>query len=671
VLFERDREVRLPEERLYNYGTSDLDCIASKLFFSRFSEENCRMNEYYPALILVVGGVLRFVKRIVGGFSFMASVMLFCLSAAPVHSETFYEGQLRDLKSLNFAARAKAAYELGSICETKGGQTDCKKITAELERALQRESCEIAASDSCLVFRGIIWALTRCASVNGKISPVLLETLKTPVSAGARLELESDIGATIARLASGDTKKEGLDPVRQVIEVFRSDPNHIDKIATLFAASLQSVLDKCSTEDSSKSVERITSLINTLIDEKYYREPGKERLLLDHVKVALTASLARSLSQAKISDHIIAALCPSDALSDITRKLVDVLRCRLDLMAALSAGVDKGSGRQAEFLLRLLELPPLPDEGNQHAVEGGSGQGTNAKAGSSAPQEVNGRSNDPASPIPIHLAEANQRQNAMVELLLYFSQQKQASLEPLKKILFTDQMPFGSMAAIVREATRRLLLQGQTEMIQAMLEWKDAVRQDLTKPAVQSGFAEALHDVCSGDDRKTKGIRFLASNPGLVLLESAAQEPLFEDLVSILGCGDQEMRSASLAAIAAVLTEQQKQERMADYYNGHERHFLNAFFAASAIPAMRSDATFWAFAANLLAKINSSNVPKDRAWMLTDRLLDLWQAKPAEGKEALPSIPLWLRALNPKATANLKDLDQWKRWWQLNRYYLP
>jgi hypothetical protein len=158
----------------------------------------------------------------------------------------------------------------------------------------------------------------------------------------------------------------------------------------------------------------------------------------------------------------------------------------------------------------------------------------------------------------------------------------------------------------------------------------------------------------------------------LLLPATPGQDRLFGGLAELLGPAPLELRSAALKLVRLLFEKRLTND--SDFLSGADRHFVDALLVASREPALRHSPEFCSFAKVLLPRLKFANVPRDKAWLLTDLLLRWSQP---ELSAILPFDPAafavefdgWLRGLTVEGPEGpVATLDGWKKWWQVNKY---
>jgi len=566
------------------------------------------------------------------------------------------------LRADNPVVSGRAAIELASKCDSTAAKPQCDKISRELEGALAGKACLHAGSDWCEAIRQTAWALAHCAKATGRLSPKLFEMLKNPAYAGARPAVENSIAAGVLRAEAG-----GYDPVRHVIEAFKSEPNYVREVPIIFAAVVHQVLVP---EAGAPNPPSVGTWLSKLANKDIYPRKNEQDPLLAQVRLALASTIADKLQDPTMSSQVTKLLCEqcakgSGELSAETKQLVEVHSCRLKLIEGLTARIEAGGDTKAEQEFLLALLPTAESKGEQKVESAAK-----LRAGFVALLLQHGK-------IP----ETPSAGKSPDEQLKEFQEFRGRVLNAVLNVA-----PHEDQFEIIRSAVQKAVSQNETTLLKTLWDQKGQKATDpLWKEAVQRGFADALlyEDL---DDAKIMGaLSFLETHTAVVLAEGTGRNNLLERLVRFLRSGPkEELKQASLAVLVKV---QEGLPVEPDFYYGLDRNMLDALIAAIGDPILTESKEFWQLEKYTRERIQKSKmtpkVPGPKLWLLADSLLAAWERQhhtSSKGFVELPFLMLntpwikynaWLHMLYPGAELEGKKVDgleAWQKWWRINKY---
>ena len=552
------------------------------------------------------------------------------------------ESHLELLRSENHAEREGAAYQLGSLCNSRcSSATDagCKEVVPLLEMALS-EVYE-GNSPSFDPSHNLIWALGKCGVCNSKIPAGLFELLHNPSSGPARPELRRSIAITMLSLweKSGQSRS-GL--VGEFIEAFARNPERLHEIPTILALSLRIRLSRQLREKS--KVVGDAGMVVAMIGGRHFEAENSDELL-EAVREEIVETLNSFLSNTNLvekvdgtvhsyADSMLAFLLRSD--EDMLTELAKTTPARAALMAASAHRLqqfDKAASRNDK-----VEAGQNPLASNKTAYLRGLAQkeaillkrlvreeveflGSLAQEEKTARERWDGgeRGSD-VEPKILARPESRTRESALLALLSYATK---AGDEALLKETETLILAEPGRERIVLTATQSALSVGAARTLGNLLKW-EGVRWSGLQAIVdglgsnQRGFV--LQKVLL--ENVTHFTPLSQNEAGSTSLNFVSQHyDLLEALIEILRSGSLEDRKSSLNLMEKLYVEWKAPDPILT--SGIDAYFLTALIIAlddRRNLSLRKEALKLG---RVIRSSSSHQLQPDQRWLLQDSLSDL------------------------------------------------
>ncbi len=605
------------------------------------------------------------------GLAFWCTCVVLSWCGPFAHAQSCESATLLDeLSSPNYGTKADAAYQLGRLCQVcdSVGDGEWKGLLARLEGALENELEQDRPGQSGSVLEETISALGECSYRSQVVSPVLLQLLRSPVvDEGLRRQVRSSISTALIRLQGGS------ESVSQIMAAFADRQNLLFEIPSIFLASVGQVLAR---EQRNKASERTEAggLIAELVTKAEPEGASRERLsgiFREQLATALSHDLATGAGAYQVIDLLFALARPAAELENVGENEIDSVFQPNRLTDVGRLLISKSRSSRIDFLTSLTEALGKRSSKEIDGSDPGNSVEENGLLHIQAHVLYALLAAFPASNTAT-LEERKAIESALVALVLYSKHDEDPNLLPSTKQLIGD----------AREETRhRIVLQSTQRALSAQLyEFVGEMLKPFTGPepssrdhdsvalSVIKGIAERLGSaggesllrkvVLAEIDQLAKRRKTGASEDAPELTHQ--HYALLEALIQTLESASIDAKSASIDVLRELYSRWEGEHP--NFQSGIDRYFFEGFILAL------GDQPNLALRKRALVKLgpmirqrlsSSKELTESKRWLLTDSLIDLWNAISAAA--TLPNtagaadlmgaegeIKIWLETLYPK-----------------------